>query len=153
THGHARLGSTNNFLVAAARMLCRFPVATLRAEHRNGTAATHQSRVVGRDLERGTVPELDHLARGTRHLRCQQRRAPQTFAVAPTDRRLLLVRAKQDPHRLLTCADVLAPVGAQRSAPDRAGAEEPVFPATSPAKQDQATHRLARDELAPSALL
>jgi hypothetical protein len=100
-------------------MLVGFPVATLRAEHRNGRAAAHQAGVVGGDLEASAVPEFGHLAGRAHNLSRQQRGPQQTFAVFPQNVGLLLVGAEQDDNRALACALVLPPVSAAQHATPR----------------------------------
>ena len=75
----------------AGRILIDPPMARLGAEHRDGTAAADQPRIVGRDLEHRPVTKLDaviHAGDVAPDLALEPRRLEQALAIAPQDHRL-----------------------------------------------------------------
>src|SRR5262249_2341549 len=128
-------------------------MAGLRAEHGDSRAAAYEASVVGGDLERATVAELRHLAGGARNFGREQRSLQQARAVLPQDSGLPLVGAEQDDDSAFTGGLIPPPVGAERAAPHRNGALEPVLAGAAASQDDQAAHRAGRQLRAAGALL
>src|SRR5262249_23770847 len=128
-------------------------MAGLRAEHGDSRAAAYEASVVGGDLERATVAELRHLAGGARNFGREQRSLQQARAVLPQDSGLPLVGAEQNDDGALTGGLIPPPVGAERAAPHRNGALEPVLAGAAASQDDQAAHRAGRQLRAAGALL
>src|SRR5271166_5090909 len=122
-------------------------------QHGDGATTTHQTRVVGGNLKRGAIPEFSQFASATRDLRSEQRRLQKARAVVAQDAGLLLISTEQDAHRAFAGRLILAPIGAERGAPHRNGAEETVLAGATASEEDQAAQLVALSILAAGALL